>query len=113
MKRAVACGLQRWAPRRFVKHVCGKPIISGALAAAKPDSCDTRMISAAVPANECLDMAKVPRSPFPQITQLGVLAAPGRGRRLLISKRDVRHFYHMLRATSGCWRIRRHWTGDH
>lgn len=38
VRRAIAYGLQRWAPRRFVKHMCGKPLVSGVFAVAKPDA---------------------------------------------------------------------------
>lgn len=108
VKRAVACGLQRWVRRRFVKHARGKPIVSGVFAVAKTDSAETRMISAAMPANQCLDMSKVPTPRFLELSMLGILAPAGRGRRLVISKRDVRHFYQMLAATAQWQRLLAH-----
>ena len=61
------------------------------------------MISAITGDNALLDPRRVPRPRFPNITQLSIVRSQGPPRRLLVSKRDIRHFYHQLRATSK-WR---------
>lgn len=104
--RAVKAGLQKWVPRRRVHHHHGVPVVSGVFAVGKSDPDERRIISAAVPANMLLDMSRVPRPRFPNITQVATVKEVPRGSKLLVSKRDVRHCYHKVRA-SRRWRALR------
>lgn len=65
-------------------------MVSGAFAVGKPDSDETRMISAAVLANMLLAMSRVPRPRFPNMIQVATIKEPPRGSKLRVSKRDVR-----------------------
>ena len=54
-------------------HVGGRPIVSGVFAVAKAGTEETRMISAAVPANDQFNMNVVPKPFFPNMGQFAVL----------------------------------------
>ena len=107
VQAAVRVGLQQWRPRAFLHHFKGKPVISGVFAVAKPETKETRMISAAVPANTLLDKDLMPRPRFPNVSRLSTLLVPHRCR-LVVSKRDVRHFYHRIKASLPWQRLLAH-----
>lgn len=96
VERVVNAGLQRWEPRRRMHHHRGFPVLVGIFAVGKRDSGEKRMISAAVPANMSLDMQRVPRLRFPNMTQVATVREVPRSARLVVSKRDVRHFGHKV-----------------
>lgn len=89
--------------RTRVHHLNGSPVLSGVFAVGKSDSPETRMIPAVVPANMCLAMSRVPRHRFSNMLQIATIHEPPVGARLLVSGRDIRHFYHKVRA-SRSWR---------
>lgn len=91
----LACGCSDGG---FAHKFCGVPVVSGVFAVSREDSAETRMISAAVPSNQLLQMEVVPLPRFPGVGQLAALRAPEPGSRRLVSKGDVRRFCHRLKA---------------
>lgn len=93
--RCCRSGLQRLArPSRIWKHR-GRRLINGAFAVGK-NLQEDRFISGVCPTNALLDEVLVPRPVFAYVPRLrGLQTRPGS--RVVVSKRDARHYFHALR----------------
>ena len=78
-----------------------RPLYAGAFAVAK-DAVEDRFILAAVPVNQLIDRAKLPRPAFAYIPKLRSVRTT-RGKRVVMFKRDARHYFFQL-ALHPRWR---------
>ena len=95
VEKAVASGLQEWGEATEAVHSGDRPQHSGAFAVAKDDKED-RWISPLEFANDCVDDARLPPLVAPYIPQLATTTLRPRCK-LRVSKRDARHYFHVLR----------------
>ena len=92
----VRVGLLELAPEEQLEHLGGLPISGGAFAVPK-DVKEDRWISPNETMNKVVDDKKMIKVETPYLPQLRGVTAP-RGARLRTSKRDARHYCHVLRA---------------
>ena len=96
VQRNVRSGLQTLAPlKRVIKHH-GKPVVSGAFSVPK-DEIEDRAISALCPLNEMIDKTRLTKPLFARIPAMRTIFCSGQ-RRLLITKRDARRYFHVLKV---------------
>ena len=62
------------------------------------DDTEDRAISAVLDTNDCVDPKKLPRPRFAFILAMRSMRSSGRPRKLLVTKRDARHYFHQLRV---------------
>ena len=100
VERGLENGMMRMMPRRKIAKVHGRTMVAGGFAVPKSAEEDRLIVPLSV--NELIDPLKMPRPVFAYLPALRTTVVP-RGRRLLISKRDARHYYHSLRLGKA-WR---------
>ena len=94
--RCVRGGLQKLVRQKHVFKVRRRPLLSGAFAVEK-DPDEDRSISAMVPLNQMVNQRKIRQPRFAMMPRLrGVVVS--RKRRLRLSKKDARHYFHTLRV---------------
>lgn len=95
VKRCADATLVKLVRAKHVFKINRRPLIAGAFAVAK-DSHEDRSIPAATPINAMLDMRKVAKPVFANMARLRCAACSG-SKRLRVTKRDARHYFHCLR----------------
>ena len=95
VQRNVVAGLQELVGEEQVYRHEGKLLVSGAFGVPKNEK-ENRAISAAMGINALLDRKKLPRPKFGYPPRMRTMRAV-RGSVLLKSKRDARHYYHVLK----------------
>ena len=95
VRSTVRAGMQVMRPRRTIMKHHGRAVMAGGFAVPKSDVED-RTISP-MDLNELLDRRRLCRPRFAYVPLLRSCTAPREGR-LLVSKRDARHFFHHLRS---------------
>ena len=93
--RNVRVGLQRLVGPRGVARKRKRRVVAGAFAVGK-DELEDRAISAVLDANDSIDPRKLPRPRFEFIPALKAFETRGPPRKLHITKRDARHYFHQL-----------------
>jgi len=105
VERCVKAGTHTLLSEKQVWKHGGKVLVQGTFAVRKPGAdpsegdptkVETRVICAAVPANQLIDSSKMPRPVFGYIPRLRALQTTPR-KWLLKSKRDARHYFHRLK----------------
>lgn len=94
VRNNVKAGLHRFRRAREVAKHRGKLVLAGAFAVVKDDKEDRVITDPSV--NQLLDPEKMPRPRFAYIPTLRTVLVPKSGR-ILVSKRDARHYFHRLR----------------
>ncbi|CAE8597891.1 unnamed protein product, partial [Polarella glacialis] len=94
VKKAVKAKLHRLVREDQVARHNGRRVQEGAFAVPKDDVEDRVIADPEV--NQLLDPVKLPRPRFAYVPRMRALTAP-RGGKLLLSKRDARHYFHCLR----------------
>ena len=93
--KAVDCGLQSWGEEEDAVQANGVAQHSGGFAVEK-SAAEDRWISPLEYANDCVEPSALPKMIAPYIPQLSGTSLR-RGRRLRVSKRDARHYFHVLK----------------
>ncbi|CAE8604573.1 unnamed protein product, partial [Polarella glacialis] len=94
VKKAVKAKLHRLVREDQVARHNGRRVQAGAFAVPK-DGVENRVITDPE-VNQLLDPVKLPRPRFAYVPRMRALTAP-RGGKLLLSKRDARHYFHCLK----------------
>ena len=94
--KAAEAGLVELRPARVLPIVGGRPAHGGGFAVAK-DDVEDRWISPNEITNDLIDEARLVKVEMPYAQQLRAMVVP-KDRKLLVSKRDARHYFHRLRA---------------
>jgi hypothetical protein len=92
---AVAAGLQELADEESLVHHQGKAMFGGGFAVAK-NEIEDRWIAPLEFSNDIVDDSKLPIMQVPYLPQLAAILVT-KPSRILVSKRDARHYFHMLR----------------
>jgi len=88
-------GMHVMRPRRSLARFKSKPIVAGGFCVPKDDIEDRTITPLSV--NDLVDAAKLPRPRFGWVPALRTLTLMRPKARLLVSKRDARHYFHALR----------------
>ena len=96
IEKAEAAGLVELVAGSELPQLDDKPVYGGAFAVPK-DEKEDRMISPNEIVNSLVDENKLVKIQMPYLPQMRILTVPRR-RKLLVAKRDARHYFHVLRA---------------
>ena len=91
IRKGVDAGLFEWMAEEDLAEVCGTKVVSGAFAVPK-DEHEDRGISPLERLNSLVSDDKLEAVCYPYLPQLATVTVP-RSSRILISKRDARHYY--------------------